>query len=249
MWLVKLSVMATKTTCLKQRQSQLPCGQGWRGWQWKQLFQVRDRDGSPTRRRVQCTGAFPASHASVTAFLGEHNITHRQHLLSTSIVPGIVLSTGIIMLVNFQPTFRLSSIMAKRPREGRRPWKQAGWPKGRQIPSHCGCLCPSLLGALRKNHGEPAGPQWVQRPQIPKWTKLTKQVINLDSVMVAIEKQGINSDPHAGDECERHREDPRTLCCCEEREVSKTDWKKDKKQTKLSTWTWYHTRFMSRLRY
>ena len=79
-----------------------------------------DRDGSPAQRRVQCTGAFPASHASVTACLGEHNITHRQYLLSTSTVLGIVLSTGIIMLVNLQPTFRLSSIMAKCLGEGRR---------------------------------------------------------------------------------------------------------------------------------
>lgn len=49
-------------------------------------------------------------------------------------------------------------------------------------------------GAFRKNHREPDSPQRVQRLQIPKCTKLTKQVINLDSMMVVIEKQGINSD-------------------------------------------------------
>lgn len=49
-------------------------------------------------------------------------------------------------------------------------------------------------GAFRKNHREPERPQRVQRLQIPKCTKLTEQVINLDSMMVVIEKQGINSD-------------------------------------------------------
>lgn len=120
--------------------------------------------GGPTRRRVQCTGAFSCQSCFSDSLFREHNITHRQYLLSTSIVPGIVLSTGIIMLVNFQPTFRLSQSWLS-AQEGRRPWKQAGWPKGRQIPSHCGCLCPSLLGALRRTMESPRATSEYKGPR------------------------------------------------------------------------------------
>lgn len=46
--------------------------------------------------------------------------------------------------------------------------------------------------AFRKSDENLTGLPGTGRLHIPKWTKLTKQVINLNSKTVAIEKQGIN---------------------------------------------------------
>lgn len=80
----------------------------------------------------------------------------RKYLLSISIVPGIVLSTGVISL-NFQSALWLSPTMAKCLGEGEGSWKWAGWPKGSQVPSHWGCLWPSLLERLKRTMASPTG--------------------------------------------------------------------------------------------
>lgn len=103
--------------------------------------------------------------------------------------------------MNFQPTFRLSSIMAKTPKRGKGdPGSRQGGPKAGRFPVTAAVFA-SLLGSSQKEPWRArCWPQESTKAPDSKVDKLTKQVINLDSVMVAIEKQGINSDPHAGDE-------------------------------------------------
>lgn len=92
------------------------------------------------------------------------------------------------MLVNFQPTFRLSSIMAKRP-EGP---LEAGRCGPRQADSQSLRLSLPLTAkvALRRTMESPPGHSEPKAPD-SKVDKITKQVINLDSVMVAIVKESI----------------------------------------------------------
>lgn len=68
-----------------------------------------------------------------------------------------------------------------------------GGRKGGRFPVTAAVLTLAT-GAFRRNHGEHDRPRLLQRHQIPKWTKLTKQVINLDSMTVETEKQRISSD-------------------------------------------------------